>query len=245
MSSTRKIAVVAGGFFLLAAAASIPALAAIPDGTQRPRLRARYRCGHRRAPGWAARGPHRDRRWPAPSVALYPVVKRQNQGAAARLRLGRAAGGRRHLGRPRQRPSRSSRCDRRAAAAAGRTTARSSSPRRRWSPCTTGRSCSGPTSPWEVNTLLLAWLMHRSGLVLRWIAVLGLTGGALIFASATAVLFGLYDQISAMGTIAALPVFAWEMSLAVYLIAKGFRPFPAPRARRGPPGGPPGSHDGA
>jgi hypothetical protein len=40
------------------------------------------------------------------------------------------------------------------------------------------------------------------------------------------VLFGLYDQVSAPGTLAALPVFAWEMSLAAYLVVKGFAPSP-------------------
>jgi hypothetical protein len=50
--------------------------------------------------------------------------------------------------------------------------------------------------------------------------VLGLIGGPLIFASATAVLFGLYKQVSVWGTIAAIPVLAWEISLAVWLIVK-------------------------
>ena len=45
-----------------------------------------------------------------------------------------------------------------------------------------------------------------------------------IFASSAAVLFGLYEQVSALGMIAAVPVFVWEMSLAVWLIVKGFRP---------------------
>ena len=49
-------------------------------------------------------------------------------------------------------------------------------------------------------------------------------GKPLIFASSTAVLFGLYEQVSTWGSIAAIPVFAWEMSLAVWLIAKGFKP---------------------
>jgi hypothetical protein len=38
------------------------------------------------------------------------------------------------------------------------------------------------------------------------------------------VLFGLYEQVSVWGSVAAIPVFAWEMSLAVWLIAKGFKP---------------------
>ena len=75
-----------------------------------------------------------------------------------------------------------------------------------------------------VNTLMLAYLMYRSGLVPRLIAVLGLIGGPLVFASSAAVLFGLYEQVSVWGSIAAIPVFAWEMSLAVWLIAKGFQP---------------------
>ena len=84
----------------------------------------------------------------------------------------------------------------------------------------------GPNFAIGVNTLLLAYLMYTSRLVPRSIAVLGLIGGPVVFASGTAVLFGLYEQISAWGAIAAIPVFAWEMSLAVWLIVKGFKPSP-------------------
>jgi hypothetical protein len=84
----------------------------------------------------------------------------------------------------------------------------------------------GPGLVIGVNSLLLAHLMHRSGLVPRWIAALGLVGGPVVFASSTAVLFGAYEQVSAVAMLAALPVFAWEMSLAGYLLVKGFRPSP-------------------
>lgn len=57
----------------------------------------------------------------------------------------------------------------------------------------------------------------------RAIAVIGLLGGPLVFASSTAVLFGTYEQVSAIALIAALPVFLWEMSLAAWLITKGFK----------------------
>ena len=86
----------------------------------------------------------------------------------------------------------------------------------------------GPGFAIGVNTLMLAYVMYRSGLVPRAIAVIGLAGGPLVFASSTAVLFGAYDQLSALAAIAAFPVFAWEMSLAVWLIAKGFRPQATP-----------------
>lgn len=89
----------------------------------------------------------------------------------------------------------------------------------------------GPNLALGVNTLMLAYLMYRSRLVPSVIAVMGLVGGPLIFASGTAVLFGIYGQWSAWGSVAAIPVFAWEMSLAVWLIARGFKQsprFPAP-----------------
>jgi hypothetical protein len=40
------------------------------------------------------------------------------------------------------------------------------------------------------NGLLLGYLMYKSGLVPRRMAMLGLVGGPLVFASATAILFG-------------------------------------------------------
>lgn len=84
----------------------------------------------------------------------------------------------------------------------------------------------GPGLIIGINSLLLASLMYRSGLVPRWIAVVGLVGGPLVFLSSTAVLFGLYEQVSTFAGLGAVPVFVWEMSLAGYLIVKGFRPSP-------------------
>jgi hypothetical protein len=84
----------------------------------------------------------------------------------------------------------------------------------------------GPKLALGVNTVLLAYLMYRSRLVPRAIAVLGLVGGSLVFASGTAVLFGLYEDLSVLGVSAAAPVFAWEVSVAVWMIVKGFRPSP-------------------
>ncbi|RPF45877.1 uncharacterized protein DUF4386 [Streptomyces sp. Ag109_G2-6] len=81
----------------------------------------------------------------------------------------------------------------------------------------------GPNLFLGLNTALLAALMYRSRLVPRPIAVLGLVGGPLICASAVAVLSGLYAQLSVPGSLAALPVFAWEVSLALWLVARGFR----------------------
>ncbi|MER8188472.1 DUF4386 domain-containing protein [Kitasatospora sp. NPDC094015] len=89
----------------------------------------------------------------------------------------------------------------------------------------------GPNFVLGANTLVLAHLLYRARLVPRFVAVLGLVGGPLICASATAVLFGCYPQVSTVGSLAALPVFAWEVTLAVRLIVKGFEPV-TPAVRR-------------
>lgn len=60
--------------------------------------------------------------------------------------------------------------------------------------------------------------------LIRSAAVFGLVGGALIVMSAVAVMFGVYEQIFTPGLVAAILVFAWKVTLAVWLIVKGFRP---------------------
>lgn len=72
--------------------------------------------------------------------------------------------------------------------------------------------------------LILGYLMYRSGLVPPYMALLGLIGGPLIIASATAVLFGVIQPGSLPQVIATLPEFVWELALGIYLIVKGFRP---------------------
>lgn len=74
------------------------------------------------------------------------------------------------------------------------------------------------------NGILLGYLMFRSGLVPRGMALLGLIGGPLICAAATAVLFGVVERTAGPAFIASLPEIAWEASLGIYLIVKGFRP---------------------
>jgi hypothetical protein len=76
------------------------------------------------------------------------------------------------------------------------------------------------------NGLLLGYLMYTSGLVPRWMAMLGLVGGPLIFVSSTLVLFGADEQTDPPAFLMSLPEIAWEASLGIYLIVKGFRPSP-------------------
>jgi Domain of unknown function (DUF4386) len=76
------------------------------------------------------------------------------------------------------------------------------------------------------NGILLGYLMYRSGLVPRPMAVLGMIGGTIAFATATAVLFGAYDQTSGTNVLFTLPEIVWEAFLGIYLTFWGFRPSP-------------------
>jgi hypothetical protein len=81
----------------------------------------------------------------------------------------------------------------------------------------------GPGLMAGINALLLGYLMLRSGLVPRAIPLLGLIGAPLLLISVTATLFGFFDQLSPVATIAALPVALWELSLGTWLVVKGFK----------------------
>jgi len=75
-----------------------------------------------------------------------------------------------------------------------------------------------------VNALCLGYVMYRSKLVPRVIPLMGLIGAPLLAASTTATMFGIYDQVSLLAAIAVLPLAAWELSLGIWLVVKGFRP---------------------
>jgi hypothetical protein len=74
----------------------------------------------------------------------------------------------------------------------------------------------------------MAYALHRSKLVARFIPVLGLIGGPLVFGADVALIFGV--PRSDLG-VCVVPIFAWEICLAIFLITKGFRSTAAaPRA---------------
>jgi hypothetical protein len=76
------------------------------------------------------------------------------------------------------------------------------------------------------NGLTLGYLMYRSGLVPRGMAILGLIGGTVLLIGGTAALFDVIEKDSALKALAALPEAAWELSLGIYLMVKGFKPSP-------------------
>jgi hypothetical protein len=74
-----------------------------------------------------------------------------------------------------------------------------------------------------VNGLLLGYLMYRSRLVPRVLPVIGLIGATILIASVVAKYFGIYEEVSIWSGLAAFPIAIWEFSLGVYLVVKGFK----------------------
>jgi hypothetical protein len=223
MSSPRKIAALAGAFFIIAAVAALAGLALYGPVLSDPRYIVTASGGDVRVLLGAFCEVILAIAVIGTAVTLFPVVRRQNEGIALGYVAGRVVEAvvivtgtisllsvvtlRQDL-----------------AGSAGANAASLVALGKALVAVHNWTFLFGPGLAIGVNTLMLAYLMYRSGLVPRLIAVLGLIGGPLVFASSAAVLFGLYAQVSVWGSIAAIPVFAWEMSLAVWLIAKGFNP---------------------
>jgi hypothetical protein len=71
--------------------------------------------------------------------------------------------------------------------------------------------------------MILGWLMYKSGLVGRRMALVGVVGGTMLAASGTAVLLGVIPQGGAVQGIATIPEIIWEAFLGLYLLFKGFQ----------------------
>jgi hypothetical protein len=70
--------------------------------------------------------------------------------------------------------------------------------------------------------LILGWLMYRSGIVSRRMALFGVIGGPLLAASGAAVLMGVIPQGGAVQGILTIPEIVWEAFLGLWLTFKGF-----------------------
>ena len=159
------------------------------------------------------------------AVTLYPVVKRQNESAALGFAAARVLEAsmifagvvsllslvtlRQHLG----------------GAAGGNTaalvtTAASHAAVYNWT------FLLGQSLMPGINALLLGSLLYRSRLVPRIIPVIGLIGAPLLITAVFATLLGGSMPPPSWTALAALPVAAWELSLGIWLVVKGFQPSP-------------------
>ncbi len=73
-----------------------------------------------------------------------------------------------------------------------------------------------------VCDVLLGYMLYKSRLVPRRLSMIGIIGGPLLVIGYLAVLFNSIDQHSGLAGLSALPVAVFELSLGVWLIAKGF-----------------------
>ncbi|MFC5175244.1 DUF4386 domain-containing protein [Nocardioides taihuensis] len=84
----------------------------------------------------------------------------------------------------------------------------------------------GPGLMPALNALLFGTLLHKSGLVPRWIPTLGLIGAPLLITAAVLVVFGHLTLMTGPALLLTLPIAVWELSVGTYMLVKGFRPTP-------------------
>ncbi len=75
-----------------------------------------------------------------------------------------------------------------------------------------------------VNDLLLGYLLYQSRLVPRILPVLGFIGVPLLVANTIILMFGISGPALTLTTLGVLPIALFEFSLGVYLAVKGFKP---------------------
>jgi hypothetical protein len=76
------------------------------------------------------------------------------------------------------------------------------------------------------NGLLLGFLMYRTGLVPRWMAVLGMVAGPTLIAAAVLIMYDVIEPGGPVQSLMSAPEFVWELSLGLYLTFKGFKKVP-------------------
>lgn len=221
MDSTRRTALVAGAFYLITFAASIPAVVLLGPVLGNPDYivsagadtQVLWGCLLDVVNALAGIGT---------AVALFPVVKRQNEALALGFvtsRMLEAAVI--MIGVVSLLAVVTLRQDVTGADAASLVTAgKSLVAVRDWT------LLLGPGLMPALSALLLGSLMYRSRLVPRVIPTIGLIGAPLLLASDIATLFGVFGQFSSPALFLALPVAAWELSLGVWMVVKGFKPSP-------------------
>ena len=72
--------------------------------------------------------------------------------------------------------------------------------------------------------LLLGYLLFRSRLVPRILPIVAFVGAPLLLASDIAIFFGVYDRVALLAGLAVIPVAAFELSVGIWLLVKGFNP---------------------
>jgi hypothetical protein len=72
--------------------------------------------------------------------------------------------------------------------------------------------------------LLIGYVLYRSALVPRFLPIIAFIGAPLLLISDIAIFFGVYTNLSPIALFAGLPVAVFELTLGIWLVAKGFKP---------------------
>ncbi len=73
-----------------------------------------------------------------------------------------------------------------------------------------------------LNAVLLGSLLYRAGLVPRVLPVLGFIAAPLLVANTILLMFGVTGPALTLTTLGVIPIAVWELSLGVWLVVKGF-----------------------
>lgn len=80
----------------------------------------------------------------------------------------------------------------------------------------------GPNFMLGINTSLYSYMLYRTGYVPKPLAIFGMVTAVMVLIAGLLQMFGIIEPYSAIKGLMALPVGVYEMSLAVWLIVKGF-----------------------
>jgi Domain of unknown function (DUF4386) len=89
----------------------------------------------------------------------------------------------------------------------------------------------GPNIAAALNASMFATLLYRSRLVPRIIPTMGLIAAPLLILASLAVVFGLTEQGSIWFAPGGTLIFVWELSVGIYMTVKGFKPSPITATR--------------
>ncbi|HCM76297.1 MAG TPA: DUF4386 domain-containing protein [Cytophagales bacterium] len=75
-----------------------------------------------------------------------------------------------------------------------------------------------------INDLLLGFLLYHSRLVPRWLSIIGIIGGPVLITGDVLVLLDCIGQRDPSTALFSVPVALFELALGIYLTFKGFKP---------------------
>lgn len=89
----------------------------------------------------------------------------------------------------------------------------------------------GPNMSAAINALLFGTLLYKSRLVPRVLPIMGLTAAPLLLGATVATVLGLTEQGSVWYAPGGALIFVWELSVGIYMTVKGFKPSPITATR--------------